>query len=181
VKIPQQLTSRIAAIIAVAALTGTSAFADSRHSKETHSRGQRHDSSRQTRAADRPQSRRGNDSPRLQRGRVDSWSTQSRSYDRNRDNSQNRGWNDTNRGRSYGSRSNDSRSYDSRGGSNWRGGRSYPSNRGNSSGNRQPFYARGRVERILPFNGGFRCGSAVRRSRSSSRRLTTIAIISGSA
>jgi hypothetical protein len=83
----------------------------------------------------------------LHRDRVDSRSTLSRSYDRNRDNSQSRGWNDTNRGRSYDSR---------RGGDQWRGSsRSASYGRGGSY-NRQPYHAHGRVSRILPYGGGFR-------------------------
>ncbi|MGZ7079880.1 MAG: hypothetical protein ACXVJT_10740 [Thermoanaerobaculia bacterium] len=91
------------------------------------------------------------------RGGNDSRQQQPRSYDRGRGSNPSRSWSDSNRSRSssrgdtrsFSSRG-DSRSF-SRGDNNWRGGRSNP-----SFGNRQHFFARGRVERIVPFGGGFR-------------------------
>jgi hypothetical protein len=184
VKIHQRLTSRVVAVVAVVALTGASAFAESRHSNGTRGRGESRDSSHQSSSSNRWQSRGGDSSSRpsrsfdrnrdnsrsapsrsfdrnrdnsrsapsrsFDRNRDNSRSAPSRSFDRNRDNSQSRGWNNTNQSRSF------DRSGDSRGGNNWRGDRSARSNRGNFDGHRQPFFARGRVERIRPFNGGFR-------------------------
>jgi hypothetical protein len=83
-------------------------------------------------------------------------------YDRRNDNRNNGNRNDGNRNdgnrnggydRNNGYNRNDGHNSNN----DWRGSRGgYGSNRGGSYGNRQPYYAHGRVSRIDPWNGGYR-------------------------
>lgn len=151
-RIHQQLATKIGAVAAMAMLVGTSAFADSRPSNETRGRADRRQETRQERSASRGESRRGYNSPRSQsdRGRTESF-RRNGANDRGRAESYRaNGSNDRGRMESYrGNGSNDRGRTES-----YRGNGA--NDRGRSYGNRQPYYAHGRVSRILPYGGGFR-------------------------
>lgn len=176
----KQLTARFAAVLAVAALVGTSAFADSRPSKETRSHADGRSRIVRDRAAGRADTQRsdnraiGSPSASAFEGRSDRSAFRRglvydrRADDRNRGSGSDvRNWDRDsgspsafNRGSNDGYRSNersnssfDRNRNDSRGNGNWRGG-----NRGSRNGSYQngPRYsARGRVSRIDHFRGGY--------------------------
>lgn len=177
----RQLAARFAAILAVAALVGTSAFADSRPSKETRSHSEGRSRIQRDRAAGgagaQRSDNRANGSPSASafEGRSDRSAVRGgRAYDRSADdrnqasrsgvrnldrnsastNVFNRSGNDRSRPIDRSNGSFDRNRGDSRGNSNWRDG-----NRGSRNGsyqNRQRYSTRGRVSRIDPFRGGYR-------------------------
>ncbi|HVT04427.1 MAG TPA: hypothetical protein VHL58_13750 [Thermoanaerobaculia bacterium] len=179
----KQLQMRLAVIVASATLVGTSAFAESRHRNETHSRSEGRSTVHRERGESRGESTRGhssqNDSaPRHsaverpgispgERGEAgirernrdisapDRDRVEGRTSDRNRGDD---GIRDRNRGgvRDHGrNETRDGRTV-SRDGS-WRDGRgSNPSSRGGSYDHRQPYHANGRVSGIHRYGNGYR-------------------------
>lgn len=138
-------------MMAVATLAGSSAFAESRHGNRTQSRDASRGTIRRDAGAAERSARRGD-------------ATSNRSATRQRSDARSFGRNDRNRGTTGSGGNNryetypDHRNDNARRGDNWRDdGRSSPSYRGGSSyGNRQPYYAHGRVSRISPYRGGYR-------------------------
>jgi hypothetical protein len=190
----KQLSSTVVAVFAVAALAGTSAFAEDRHTNETRSRGNAGGVVDRRGAGEGRERSAGNGSqnaaPRVteqQRGTADRGSSNRGTYDRG---SSNRGTydrgnagvtnidrertrtieSDARRGgdsyrngnRNDGNRNNGNRNDGYRNGNNnrndgYRNGSSRNDGyRGGSYGNRQPYFAHGRITRIDPWNGGFR-------------------------
>ncbi|HEV8431765.1 MAG TPA: hypothetical protein VGR95_00015 [Thermoanaerobaculia bacterium] len=140
-------------------LIGTSAFAESRHSRETERSGDRGGRTNVERRSTEQRST----APTYQRNETRSWNNNNRSYDRNnnynrnetrsydRSNDRNRTYD---RNRSFeGNRSYDrNRGYENHGYDRNRGyeNRSFERNRGNA------FYHDGRISRIEHWNGGYR-------------------------
>lgn len=130
-----KLASHLALALSFATLFGASAFADNRHSHETRGR-------ERARSNDRQSSNRSFD-----RGRSET--RENRSFDRGRtENRENRSF-DRGRSQSNDSFRNESRRNDSR-----RSAPSYSSH--DYRGNRQPYYAHGRVSRYERYGGGYR-------------------------
>jgi hypothetical protein len=183
VKNSNKLASQLAVAAAVAALMGTSAFADSRHHDETRgdSRGGRVE--RQDRG-DRGGNRGGGRQQQFEQRSNQNWdrgrSNDNRGFDRGRSNDNrgfDRGRSNDNRGFDRG-RSNDNRGFDNRGNRDWnrdnasRGNVNENWNRGRSENfyrdsNRSfrdgsfgrrgaPSFYNGRIERFERWNGGFR-------------------------
>jgi hypothetical protein len=173
-----KLASHFAVALSFATLFGASAFADSRHSHETRGRERARSNDRQS--SDRSFDRGRSESRSVDRGRTESRSfdrgrTENRTFDRgrtenrtfDRGRSENRTFepgrtenrsfdrgrnNDRNNDRSFDrgrSQSNDSFRNESH--------RSAPSYRSHDyRGNRQPYYAHGRVSRYERYGGGYR-------------------------
>jgi hypothetical protein len=121
----------------VAALSGASAFADSRPANETRTRSGERQVIRH-RATTSSESRRSDDS------RRDRATVNSSSRDRDRD-----------RATRERDRSTRDDSYSSRGRSSSSRDRGYSSNRSRSGNHRQPYYAHGRISRVSPYRGGY--------------------------
>lgn len=164
-----RIGKQLAVVLAAAAtLVGTSAFAESRPSNGTRSRGESGNIQRRERSAPRvegrSQSRRGNDSSSARRseGRIERRSQAGSSGSRVEVEAQR---SDRNRGdRTRAGRAADrtpartetyqrGRSGNNRRDGNWR---SDSRNRGSSYGNRTPSYHRGRVSRVHRYGGGYR-------------------------
>lgn len=177
----KQLASRIAAVLAVITLAGTSTFAESRPSNGTRSRGSGGGVVRRGGASTGAVARRGNNSPnRSSERRATSIERRTTSSERRvgvdrrpaRGASQDRGQArrsdrspagtrsiDRNRTQTRSSdRNRDRRNWSpNRSNDNWRGGsRSSSSWRGHSFGNRQPSFHRGRISRVLRYGSGYR-------------------------
>lgn len=158
----KQFASGMAAALAVAALVGTSAFAETRHSKETDAQAKsggvasieslsgdesRNEGRSETRRGDRSDDRRGD-----------------RNYDRNRDRDGNR--NDRNRNDRYRNNRNDRNDRNDRyrndrddrnRNDRYRNDRNQSNrNRSYRSEHRQPYYAHGRVSRVHRHGRGYR-------------------------
>lgn len=150
------LASRFAVAAAVVLLAGTSAFAESRPTKETNGRG---DSVRRERSSrDGVIQRR--DTSQNDRGRTQGSSARPRVEDRSRNRGRNDQWRGDSRGNSDRGRTGNRGSIDNRGSVGSRGsvdnrGRNGSSDRGRYD-NRQPYYARGRVNRINRYGSGYR-------------------------
>ncbi|HVS31716.1 MAG TPA: hypothetical protein VMS98_09695 [Thermoanaerobaculia bacterium] len=163
---------RFAAVTLFATLVGTSAFADSRPSKVTRSRGEgRTAVSRErvaARPAERPQVRRGDDS-RNRSGAIDRNRSRASAADRNRPSAADRNRSrasggernrsgaraverDRDRSLAYRGRGRETREDDRR----FRGGQHSFSGGGGRRYTRQPYYAHGRVSRVARYGSGYR-------------------------
>jgi hypothetical protein len=163
----KQLASKLIAVFAVAALAGTSAFAEDRHANETHTRGDagrvatrgasRDDRAQQHAAPQRESFNRGEGTTNIDRQRTGSVARRTDNY---RDNRSNNNYRDNNY---RDNRSNNNYRDNHYRDNNYRNNHSdrndrvvVGSYRNDSYRNRTPYFAHGRVTRIDRWNGGYR-------------------------
>lgn len=160
-RLNRQLATRITVVAASLVLAASSAFADSRHQKETRARVERQHNTRQERSAPQAQSQRSYGLQRVQTGEARSYQRPSSSHTQNYEhyqgnNSSYRGNNNSHRGNnnSYGGNNNGYRGNNN----GYRGGNGtyHGSSHGYGYSPHQSYYHSGRISHYEPYHGGYR-------------------------